>query len=271
MGGPQVQPAPRQLAPRATRVTSGFGPPGLTIECGCRNGLDEHGLASPFAESHRSLYQDQHHARWQLRAAFASVLEDDAVPEVAAYEHMVITTAAYVTYSRRVPDASAGFGARVRDSLASYVVHMWERKLNVYLSCQDCLDRYPCHVDYMVDYINAQYSLLESGQVQSLETYQAAMDRSAVAAIRDECYQVLGDRSIYAERPPPLDLPAGFTQLSDGNVVAPDGVVMGSEEDWASQPVFQPDEPVVMHPDFVAVLGPVVHGPDPRMAAHLMP
>ena len=36
-------------------------------------------------------------------------------------------------------------------------------------------------------------------------------------------------------------------------------------------PVFQPDEPVVMHPDFVAVLGPVVHGPDPRMAAHLMP
>ena len=151
------------------------------------------GLPVPFAESHGSLYQDKHHARWQLRAAFACVLRGDAVPEVAAYEHSVITTAAYVTYSRRVPNASAGFGARLRDSLASYVVHMWERKLNVYLSCQDCLDRYPCHVDCMVEYINAQYSLLESGHVQSLETYQVAMDRSAGDAIRDQYYKVLGD------------------------------------------------------------------------------
>ena len=88
---------------------------------------------------------------------------------------------------------------------------------------------------------------------------------------RDQFYLVLGDRYVEVERPPPLDLPAGFTQQSDGNVVAPDGCVVGSEEDMASMPVFQPDETVVMHPDFVAAIGPVIHGPDPRMAAHLMP
>ena len=67
------------------------------------------------------------------------------------------------------------------------------------------------------------------------------------------------------------DLPEGFTVRSDGNLVAPDGVVMGSEEDRASLPVFQLGDPVVMHPDFAGAIGPVIHGPDPRMAPHLMP
>ena len=84
MGGPRV------LQPRATRVSSGLAPPGLTIECGCREGRDEHGLASPFAENLGTLYSDQHHARWQLRAAFGWVLQGREAPEVAAYNHMVI-------------------------------------------------------------------------------------------------------------------------------------------------------------------------------------
>jgi hypothetical protein len=78
------------------------------------------GLASPFAESHGSLYEDQHHARWQLRSAFYGVLSGCEVPEVAAYNHSVILTSSYVAYSTHVPDASAGFSARFRDSLASY-------------------------------------------------------------------------------------------------------------------------------------------------------
>ena len=108
-----------------------------------------HGLASPFAENHGSLYKDQHHARWQLRSAFHGVLTGHEVPEVAAYNHSVILTGAYVDYSAQVPGASADFSARFRDTLASYVVYMFERKLSTYFSCQDCLDRYPCHVDCM--------------------------------------------------------------------------------------------------------------------------
>ena len=50
--------------------------------------------------------------------------------EVAAYNHSVILTCSYVEHSTHVPDASAGFGARFRDTLASYVVYMFERKLN---------------------------------------------------------------------------------------------------------------------------------------------
>jgi hypothetical protein len=129
----------------------------------------------------------------------------------------------------------------------------------------------------MVEYINEQYSLLESGHVQSLETYQVAMDRSAGDAVRDQYYMVLGEEYIdggtvmSVERPPLPDLPPGFTRRSDDRVVAPDGVVMGSEEDLASMPVFQADDPVVMHPDFAGAIGPVIHGPDPRMAPHLMP
>ena len=147
-----------------------------------------HGLASPFAENHGSLYNDQHHARWQLRSAFYGVLSGREVPEVAAYNHSVILTGAYVEYSTHVPGASAGFSARFRDTLASYVVYMFERKLNTYFSCQDCLDRYPCHVDCMVDYLNDQYDLLESGSVDSLETYQESMNRSAEDAVRTDTY-----------------------------------------------------------------------------------
>ena len=80
-------------------MTSGFGPRGLTIECDCREGLDVYGLASPFAESHGSLYENQHHARWQLRSAFHGVLHGREVPEVAAYNHTVILTGSYVAYS----------------------------------------------------------------------------------------------------------------------------------------------------------------------------
>jgi hypothetical protein len=65
---------------------------------------------------------------------------------------------------------------------------MFERKLNTYFSCQDCLHRYPCHVDYMVDYLNEQYDLLESGSVKSLETYQDSMNRSAEDAVRTDTY-----------------------------------------------------------------------------------
>ena len=100
----------------------------------------------------------------------------------------MILTAAYVEYSTHVPGASAGFSARFRDTLASYVVYMFERKLNTYFSCQDCLDRYPCHVDCMVDYLNEQYDLLESGSVDSLETYQESMNRSAEDAVRTDTY-----------------------------------------------------------------------------------
>ena len=144
-------------------MSSGFAPPGLTIECGCREGRDEHGLATPFAESLLSRLSIHGPAPCSLAVAGRvrlGILQGREVPEVAAYNHMVILTGSYVAYSTRVPGASAGFSARIRDALASYVVYMWERRLNVYLSCQDCVDRLPCHVDCMVDYINDQYDLL---------------------------------------------------------------------------------------------------------------
>ena len=71
----------------------------------------------PFAERAGSLYMDAHHARWQLRAAFAWLLQGREVPEVAAYNHKVILTGSYVAYSNRVPGASTGFSARLRDAL----------------------------------------------------------------------------------------------------------------------------------------------------------
>ena len=114
---------------------------------------------------------------------------------MAAYNHKVILTGSYVAFSNRVPGASAGFSARLRDALAAYVVYMWERRLNVYLSCQDCVDRFPCHVDCMVDYINDQYDLLASG-VGSLETYQESMNRSADDAANARTY-TSSDSSLY--------------------------------------------------------------------------
>ena len=219
------------------------------------------------------MYEDKYHARWQLRAAFACVLRDDVVPEAAAYDHRVITTRAYLKYSRHVPLASASFGARFRDSLASYVVSMWERKLNVYFSYQDCPDRYPCHVDYMVDYVNAQYLLLESGSSPSLETYQDAMDRSAEAAARDRDYMSVeveeymdGGTASYTPAANPMSLRP---------LVGPDGIVQGSDADMCWEEWWNESTPV-MHarlplprPDVPAVGGPVISGPDPRMAPHL--
>ena len=245
-----------------------------------------HGLASPFAENHGSLYNDQHHARWQLRSAFYGVLSGREVPEVAAYNHSVILTGAYVEYSTHVPGASAGFSARFRDTLASYVVYMFERKLNTYFSCQDCLDRYPCHVDCMVDYLNDQYDLLESGSVDSLETYQESMNRSAEDAVRTDTYmsvaraaaavmsaeEYMDGGTVAAPVRPPMPLyPLGITMGSDGLLVGPDGVVQGSDEDMGYEPVFRESDPVHMHPDHAGATGPVIHGPDPRMAPHLMP
>ena len=277
MGGPRV------LPPRANRVSSGYGPRGLTIECGCRGGLDVHGLASPFAENHSSLYESQYHARWQLRTAFYGVLSGHEVPEVAAYNHSVILTAAYVEYSTHVPGASAGFSARFRDTLASYVVYMFERKLNTYFSCQDCLDRYPCHVDCMVDYLNEQYDLLESGSVSSLETYQESMNRSAEDAVRTDTYMSVaraaaaaisaeeyldGGNVAFPVRPPIPLYPFGITMGSDGLLVGPDGVVQGSDEDMSCAWALECDH---THPDHAGATGPVIHGPDPRMASHLMP
>lgn len=295
MGGPRES---RVLLPRAHRVSSGFGPRGFTIECGCREGLDVHGLASPFAENHGSLYEDQHHARWQLRSAFHGVLTGHEVPEVAAYNHSVILTGAYVDYSAQVPGASADFSARFRDTLASYVVYMFERKLSTYFSCQDCLDRYPCHVDCMVDYLNEQYDLLESGIVDSLETYQESMNRSAEDAVRTETYMSAARAAVavvsaeeymdggtvaapvhpFAPLCPPMPLyplPEGTTMRSDGLLVGSDGVVQGSDEDMGYEPVFRESDPKHMHPDYAFdypdAAGPIVHGPDPRMASHLMP
>ena len=253
-----------------------------------------HGLASPFAENHGSLYQDQHHARWQLRSAFHGVFTGHEVPEVAAYNHSVILTGAYVEYSTYVPGASAGFGARFRDTLASYVVYMFERKLSTYFSCQDCLDRFPCHVDCMVDYLNEQYDLLEAGLVNSLETYQESMNRSAENAVRDQTIMSVARAAaaavsaeeyvdggtvpapvrppmpLYPVRPPiPLyPLPEGMTMRSDGLLVDSDGVVQGSDEDMSSA---WADECDRMHPDRSGATGPVIHGPDPRMAPHLAP
>ena len=40
----------------------------------------------------------------------------------------------------------------------------------------------------MVDYLNEQYDLLESGSVKSLETYQDSMNRSAEDAVRTDTY-----------------------------------------------------------------------------------
>ena len=280
MGGPRES---RVLLPRAHRVSSGFGPRGFTIECGCREGLDVHGLASPFAENHGSLYKDQHHARWQLRSAFHGVLTGHEVPEVAAYNHSVILTSAYNDYSAQVPGASADFSARFRDTLASYVVYMFERKLNTYFSCQDCLDRYPCHVDCMVNYLNDQYDLLESGSVDSLETYQESMNRSAEDAVRTDTYmsvaraaaavmnaeEYIDGGTVTAPVRPPMPLyPLGITMGSDGLLVGPDGVVQGSDEDMSDAWAL---ECVHMHPDHSGATGPVIHGPDPRMAPHLMP
>jgi hypothetical protein len=283
---------PRVLLPRAHRVSSGFGPRGLTIECGCRGGLDVHGLASPFLENHGSLYEDRYHARWKLRDAFHGVFSGHEVPEVAAYNHSVILTGTYVAYSTHVPGASAGFSARFRDTLASYVVYMFERKLSTYFSCQDCLDRYPCHVDCMVDYLNEQYDLLENGFVDSLETYRESMNRSADDAVRTETYMSVARAAadvmsaeeyldggtvaasvrepLYPVRPPiPLyPLPEGTTMRSDGLLVGSDGVVQGSDEDMSSA---WEDECARMQSDKSAASGPVIHGPDPRMASHLMP
>jgi hypothetical protein len=111
----------------------------------------------------------------------------------------------------------------------------------------------------MVDYINAQYSLLESGHVQSLETYQDAMDRSAEAAVRDQYYMSLvveeyvdGGTVSYASafEPMPLYPPVG-----------PDGIVMGSDADMAWEPWDQSDP-----------VDPVASGPVfSRMAPHLIP
>ena len=263
-------------------MSSGYGPRGLTIECGCRGGLDLHGLASPFAENHRSLYEDQYHARWQLRSAFYGVFSGREVPEVAAYNHSVILTGSYVEHSTHVPDASAEFGARFRDTLASYVVYMFEHKLDTYFSCQDCLDRYPCHVDCMVDYLNDQLDLLESGSVDSLETYQEAMNRSAEYAIRADTYikiarvaagimgaeEFIDGGTVTAPvRPPPIPLeyPYGVTMRSDGLLVDLEGVVQGSHEDMSSAWALECDQADQ------AASGPVIHGPDPRMAAHLVP
>jgi len=275
MGGPRAH------HPRANRVTSGYGPRGLTIECGCREGLDVHGLASPFAENHGSLYSDQHHARWQLRSAFYGVISGNEIPEVAAYNHSVILTRSYVEHSMHVPDASAEFGARFRDMLSSYVVYMFERKLDTYFSCQDCLDRYPCHVDCMVDYLNDQLNLLESGSVDSLETYQEAMNRSAEHAIRIDAYtsaaraaadmmsaeEYIDGGTVTAPVGPPIPLeyPYGITVRPDGLLVDREGVVQGSHEDMSSGWALECDLADQ------AATGPVIHGPDPRMASHLLP
>ena len=165
-------------------------------------------------------------------------------------------------------------------------MYVFERKLNTYFSCQDCLDRYPCHVDCMVDYLNEQYDLLESGSVESLETYQDSMNRSAEDAVRTDTYMSVARAAaavMSAEEyidggtvtapvaPPMLSYPHGIAMGSDGRLVGPDGVVMGSEEDMAFEPVFRESDPVHMHPDFAGATGPVLHGPDPRMAPHLMP
>ena len=40
----------------------------------------------------------------------------------------------------------------------------------------------------MVDYLNGQYDLLESGSVNSLETYQESMNRSAEDAVCTDTY-----------------------------------------------------------------------------------
>ena len=45
----------------------------------------------------------------------------------------------------------------------------------------------------------------------------------------------------------------------------------GSDEDMGYEPVFRESDPVHMHPDYAGATGPVIHGPDPRMAPHLMP
>ena len=58
---------------------------------------------------------------------------------------------------------------------------------------------------------------------------------------------------------------------SDGLLVGPDGVVQGSGEDMGYEPVFRDSDPVHMHPDYAGATGPILHGPDPRMAPHLMP
>ena len=78
-------------------------------------------------------------------------------------------------------------------------------------------------------------------------------------------------------RPPmPLyPLPEGTTMRSDGLLVGSDGVVQGSDEDMGYEPVFRESDPKHMHPDYAFdypdAAGPIVHGPDPRMASHLMP
>ena len=82
---------------------------------------------------------------------------------------------------------------------------------------------------------------------------------------------------LYPVRPPiPLyPLPEGTTMRSDGLLVGSDGVVQGSDEDMGYEPVFRESDPKHMHPDYAVdypdAAGPIVHGPDPRMASHLMP
>ena len=67
----------------------------------------------------------------------------------------------------------------------------------------------------MVDYLNDQLDLLESGSVDSLETYQEAMNRSAEHAIRIDTYMSIARAA--------ADMMSAEEYIDGGTVTAPVG------------------------------------------------
>ena len=100
----------------------------------------------------------------------------------------------------------------------------------------------------------------------SSDTYMSVA-RAAAAAISAEEY-LDGGNAAFPVRPPIPLYPFGITMGTDGLLVGPDGVVQGSDEDMSCAWALECDH---THPDHAGATGPVIHGPEPRMASHLMP